>query len=139
MNRTFQHKVSKQAVAAIILLAATALWCFLARTSLSPLVGLVCMMAGAAAIDRLVNTTYTFATDGTLTIRRGRLARPQHIEVAAIMATHKMRGSLFTAPHIVIEYGTGGRMIFAQPSDFDAFVDEIRHRQECQDSEYEKQ
>ena len=139
MNRTFQHKVSKQAVAAIILLAATALWCFLARTSLSPLVGLVCMMAGAAAVDRLVNTTYTFATDGTLTIRRGRLARPQQIEVAAIMVTHKMRGSLFTAPHIVIEYGTGGRMIFAQPSDFDAFVDEIRRRQECQDSEYEKQ
>lgn len=135
MNRTFHQKFSIQTLAAVVLLAAMGLWCFLVRTGLTPVAGLVCMLVGAAAVDRLVNTTYVFTPDGMLTITRGRLGRPLKISVDEIVMARKMRGSIFTAPHIVIEYGGNHRMTFAQPTDFDAFIAEIKRRQTTYDNE----
>ena len=58
MNRTFQHKISIQAIAAVILLATCALMLFLNRTGITPLLGMVLLIIGAAAVDRTVHTEY---------------------------------------------------------------------------------
>lgn len=129
MNRTFHQKQSPQAFATITILAACALWCFLVRTGPTPAIGMVCMIVGAAAVDRTVNTTYTFRPDGTLAIERGRMSRRLVINVNEIISVRKMRGSLFVAPHIVIEYGRAQQFTHAQPNDADAFIDEIKRRQ----------
>lgn len=131
MNRTFHQQFSLQAFAAILIVAVMGLWCFLSRTGPTPIIGLCCMLTGAAAVDRLVNTTYTFTTDGNLVISRGRLGKRLVIAVDEIVAARPIRGSLFVARHIIIEYGAG-HTTFAQPSDTDAFLKEIkrRHNQE---------
>lgn len=51
MNRTFQHKISIQAIAAVVLLAACALMLFLNRTGITPLLGMVLLIIGAAAVE----------------------------------------------------------------------------------------
>lgn len=128
MNRTFHHNVSVQGLAAVVLLAVAGLWCFLMRTNGLPIVGAVCLLLGAAAVDRLVNTTYTFTSEGELVIARGRLAKRLVIVVEEIVAVRPVRGSLFTARHVVIEYGCG-KITYAQPSQTREFIDEIRRRQ----------
>ena len=129
MNRTFHQHVSIQGVLTIVLLAAIALWCFLARVGVSPLVGFVCLLLGAAAVDRLVNTTYVFTSNGKLLITRGRLGEKKEIAVDEIISARPIRGTLFTARHVVIEYGCG-KITYAQPSGEREFIDEIRCRQE---------
>lgn len=134
MNRTFHQHVSLQGVLTIVLLAAVALWCFLARAGASPLVGLVCLLLGAAAVDRLVNTTYLFTSDGRLLITRGRLGEKREIAVNEIIVVRPIKGTLFTARHVVIEYGCG-KITYAQPSREREFIDEIRRRQERMERE----
>lgn len=129
MNRTFHQKLTPQALAAIVLLAACALWCLLVRTGATPFVGLLCLVVGAAAVDRTVNTTYVFAADGTLTITRGRLGRRTVIAVDEIISVRQMRGGIVTASHIIIEYGRAQRYTYAQPSDPQAFIAEVKRRQ----------
>ena len=101
MNRTFHHNVSLQGIATIVLLA---------------------------VVDRLVNTTYTFTADGDLVIARGRLGKSMTICVNEIIVARAVRGTLFTARHIVIEYGCG-KITYAQPQQTSEFIEEIRRRQ----------
>lgn len=129
MNRTFHQRFSPQGVVTVVLLAVTALWCFLVRTGVTPTIGFVCMLIGAAAVDRIVNTTYVFTPDGQLVITRGRLAKRLAIPVGDIIDVHEIRGSMFIAPHIIIEYGATRHMTSAQPTDFEAFIAEIKRRQ----------
>lgn len=129
MNRTFQHHVSAQGVLTVVLLAVAALWCFLAHTGMTPLAGFLCLMLGATAVDRLVNSSYTFTPVGRLVIVRGRLGKRIEIDVKAIEAVRPIRGALFTARHIIIEYG-GGKITSVQPADTNGFIAEIRRRQQ---------
>ena len=128
MNRTFHHNFSLQGIATIVLLAVAALWCFLVRSGITPALGFVCLLIGAAGVDRLVHTTYTFTADGNLVIVRGRLGKSTTISVNEIIAARAVRGTLFTARHIVIEYGCG-KITYAQPQQTKEFIEEIRRRQ----------
>ena len=105
------------------------MWCFLVRTDVTPLIGLVCMLVGAAGVDRSINTTYTFTTDGQLVIARGRLGKRLVIPVDDIISARKIKGTLIVASHIVIEYGAS-HITYAQPSEPDGFIREIKRRQE---------
>ena len=88
----------------------------------------MCLLLGAACVDRLVHTTYTFTADGNLVIVRGRLGKSTTIAVNEIIAARAVRGTLFTARHIVIEYGCG-KITYAQPQQTKEFIEEIRRRQ----------
>lgn len=127
MNRTFHHKLSIQAVATVVLLAVCALWCFLVRTGLSPFAGLACMMLGAIAVDRMIHTEYVITDSDQLVISRGRLCKPTAIEIGDIVAVRHVRGMLFVAPHVIVEYGAG-RITSVQPAEPDAFIKEIKKR-----------
>ncbi len=87
------------------------------------------MLVGAAGVDRSINTTYTFTADGQLVIARGRLGKHLVIPVGDIISVRKIRGTLIVASHIVIEYGAG-HITYAQPSEADGFIREIKRRQE---------
>lgn len=128
MNRTFHHHVSVQGVLAVALMAVVALWCFWERSGISPVLGFVCLMLGAAAVDRLVNSSYTFTNDNILVVEHGRLGKRLQIPVAEIVAARTVRGSLFVARHIVIEYGYG-KIAYVQPQQTHDFINEIRRRQ----------
>ena len=127
MNRTFHQHVSVQGIVAVVLLAVAALWCFLARDGILPICGFACLMAGAAAVDRLVNTTYVFTPDDHLVITRGRLGKSLTIDVDTIVSVRSIRGTLFFSRHLVIEYGNG-RITYAQPAKTNDFVGEIHRR-----------
>lgn len=127
MNRTFQHKLNIQSVAAVVIIAACALWCFLARTSLSPVFGFACMLLGAAAVDRMLHTEYVITTDNRLVISRGRIVKPKAINIDEIVAVRPVRGMLFVAPYVLIEYGMG-RATSVQPADTAAFIKEMKRR-----------
>lgn len=127
MNRTFHHKLNVQAVVTVVLLAAFALWCFLMRTGLSPLFGLLCLLLGAAAVDRMVHTEYVITTDDRLIIKRGRLSKPLVIDIDEIVEIHEVRGMFLVAGHIVIEYGIR-HMASVQPADPEGFIKEVKRR-----------
>ena len=138
MNRTFHQNVSFQGIVAIVLLAVIALWCFLVRSGATPALGFVCLLLGAAGVDRLVNTTYTFTPEGNLIIVRGRLGKNQTIAVNEIVMARPVHGTLFIARHIVIEYGYG-KITYAQPQQMNEFINEIRRRQNTLTTENRQQ
>ena len=121
MNRTFHHNVSLHGIATIVLLAVAALWCFLVRSGITPALGSVCLLLCAAGVDSVVHTTYTFTADGNLVIVRGRLGKSTTISVNEIIAARAVRGTLFTARHIVIEYGCG-KITNPQPQQTKEFI-----------------
>ena len=127
MNRTFQHKLSVQSLAAVVLLAACALLCFLNRTGLTPLFGFVCLMLGAAAVDRMIHSEYVLTADGRLVISRGHLSKPLVVNIDEIVAVRPVRGALLIAPHVIIEYGMG-HITSVQPADTDGFIKEVKRR-----------
>lgn len=127
MNRTFQHKISVQALATLVLLAACALLCFLNRTGLTPVFGFVCLMLGAAAVDRMIHSEYVMTPDNRLVISRGRLSKPLAINIDEIVAVRPVRGALLVAPHVIIEYGMG-HITSVQPVDTDGFIKEVKRR-----------
>lgn len=137
MNRTFQHKISIQAIAAVILLATCALMLFLNRTGITPLLGMVLLIIGAAAVDRTVHTEYIMTPDNKLVISRGRIAKPIVVNIENIVAVRPVRGLLFVANHIVIEYGAG-HFTSVQPADSEGFVKELKRRLQQSDSTIEK-
>lgn len=137
MNRTFQHKISIQAIAAVILLATCALMLFLNRTGITPLLGMVLLIIGAAAVDRTVHTEYIMTSDNKLVISRGRIAKPIVVNIEDIVAVRPVRGLLFVANHIVIEYGAG-HFTSVQPADSEGFVKELKRRLQQSDSTIEK-
>ena len=136
MNRTFQHKISIQAIAAVVLLAACALMLFLNRTGITPLLGMVLLIIGAAAVDRTVHTEYIMTSDNQLVISRGRIAKPIVVNIEDIVAVRPVRGLLFVASHIVIEYGAV-HFTSVQPADSEGFVKELKRRLQQSDSTIE--
>ena len=137
MNRTFQQNISIQAIAAVILLATCALMLFLNRTGITPLLGMVLLIIGAAAVDRTVHTEYIMTSDNKLVISRGRIAKPIVVNIEDIVAVRPVRGLLFVANHIVIEYGAG-HFTSVQPADSEGFVKELKRRLQQSDSTIEK-
>lgn len=127
MNRTFQHKISVQALATLVLLAACALLCFLNRTGLTPLFGFACLLLGAAAVDRMIHSEYVMTTDNRLVISRGRLSKSLVINIDEIVAVRPVRGAMLIAPHIIIEYGMG-HITSVQPADATGFIKEVKRR-----------
>lgn len=137
MNRTFQHKISIQAIAAVVLLAACALMLFLNRTGITPLLGMVLLVIGAAAVDRTVHTEYIMTSDNKLVISRGRIAKPIVVNIEDIVAVRPVRGLLFVASHIVIEYGAE-HFTSVQPADSEGFVKELKRRLQQSESTIEE-
>lgn len=125
MERSFQHRFTVPAKCAIVLFAALSLWFFWQKMAI---VGAVVAVVVVAMIERVLNTRYLF-TDRNLVIIRGRFARRREIRLSDIVRCTPISGAFGMSGSLLIEYGVG-RLIQVQPVESEAFISELRKRQE---------
>lgn len=129
MNRTFHYRVSLVNYLAVFIVAAAALFFFWNRSAANAVVGFLLLMAVLMMVERIIHTMYVFTADGMLVIDRGRFSRSIAIPVSDIIKVSIVRLALLPVRFVTIEYGAG-RVVTVQPVNEEAFVDEIRRRQE---------
>ena len=110
MNRTFHYKASLLNYAGAV-------------------VGTVLMLAVVLMVERIIHTAYVFTDDGLLVVSKGRFLRPVSIRVGDIIEVKRMRMSVLPQGYVLIRYGAGHELS-VQPANEDAFINEIRRRQE---------
>lgn len=129
MNRTFHYRVSLVNYLAVFIVAAAALFFFWNRSIANAVVGFLLLMAVLMMVERIIHTMYVFTADGVLVIDRGRFSRSIAIPVSDIIKVGIVRPALLPVRFVTIEYGAG-RVVTVQPVNEEAFVDEIKRRQE---------
>lgn len=129
MNRTFHYRVSLVNYLAVFIVAAAALFFFWNRSIANAVVGFLLLMAVLMMVERIIHTMYVFTADGMLVIDRGRFSRSIAIPVSDIIKVGIVRPALLPVRFVTIEYGAG-RVVTVQPVNEEAFVDEIKRRQE---------
>ena len=129
MNRTFHYRVSLLNYVAIAVVAAAALCMFWHRSAAGAVAGLALMMAVVLMVERIIHTAYVFTDDGLLVVSKGRFLRPVSIRVGDIIEVKRMRMSVLPQGYVLIRYGAGHELS-VQPANEDAFINEIRRRQE---------
>lgn len=129
MNRTFHYRVSLVNYLAVFIVAAAALFFFWNRSIANAVVGFLLLMAVLMMVERIIHTMYVFTADGMLVIDRGRFSHSIAIPVSDIIKVGIVRPALLPVRFVTIEYGAG-RVVTVQPVNEEAFVDEIKRRQE---------
>lgn len=114
-----------------------ALVCFWIHSGIAPIVGLVAVVLGVKATERLINTTYTITANWQLIVSQGRLSRPRAYPIAYITAINRIAGSPLVAGGIVIEFA-GGKMLTVRPENEQRFENELRHCINTIDKQNEK-
>ena len=127
MIRTFHSKVNRKTLC-FCLLPGTVLAVYFFWVKL-PLPALCCMVFLVFVVERLIHTSYVFTDDGLLVVSKGRFSRPVSIRVGDIIEVKKMHMSVLPQGYVLIRYGAG-RELSVQPANEDAFINEIRRRQE---------
>lgn len=96
------------------------------------LMGVVVLM-----IERIIHTVYVLTADGRLIISRGRFSRELSVPVNEIIRMSVIRPRLLGVRYILIEYGAGHETT-VQPVNEEAFMREVRDRQERVCINYDK-
>ena len=128
MERTFHQQftmANKCGITVFSLLAFYLLWQKAALTGLFVAVIVVLM------IERMIHTTYTFTVSErseVLRIDRGRFS-PTVIAVNEIVRCTLMKTAFGLSHYLLIEYG-GRRMVSVTPDNSEAFIAELKKRQE---------
>lgn len=129
MERTFHQQftmANKCGITVFSLLAFYLLWQKAALTGLFVAVIVVLM------IERMIHTTYTFTVSErseVLRIDHGRFSRPTVIAVNEIVRCTLMKTAFGLSHYLLIEYG-GRRMVSVTPDNSEAFIAELKKRQE---------
>lgn len=137
MDKLFHQRFSIKTCLPAVVLALAALVCFWIHSGIAPIVGLVAVVLGVKATERLINTTYTITANGQLIVSQGRLSRPRAYPIAYITAINRIAGSPLVAGGIVIEFA-GGRMLTVRPENEQRFENELRHCINTIDKQNEK-
>ena len=111
MNRTFHYRVSFLNYAAIVVVAACALFAFWHRSAPNVVLGVGLMAVVVLMVERIIHTSYVFTDDGMLVVCKGRFSR-----------------TLTILKYVLVRYGAG-REISLQPVNDEAFISEVRRRQ----------
>ena len=96
------------------------------------------VLACVLMIERILHTVYVFTADGLLVINRGRFSRQTVIHVSDILSAEKLRAGVLPVRYVLVRYGAGHE-VAVQPVNEDAFIGEIRRRQQETESDFEKQ
>ena len=129
LERTFHQQftmANKCGITVFSLLAFYLLWQKAALTGLFVAVIVVLM------IERMIHTTYTFTVSErseVLRIDRGRFSRPTVIAVNEIVRCTLMKTAFGLSHYLLIEYGER-RMVSVTPDNSEAFIAELKKRQE---------
>lgn len=101
---------------------------FWQNTQAGAVLGLLFMILTMLAIERSIHSVYTFTDDGFLVFEYGKLSKKKAIMISDIVKVRKIKTVFGLSHYLLITYGAG-RMISAQPQKEDAFVEEIKKRQ----------
>ena len=129
MYRTFHYRVTFAGFVAVVLTAAAAFSFLWHRTAPNVIIGFMLVFAAMLMIERMIHTEYTFTPEGMLVIRRGRFSRTLSVPVNEILRAEVVRHRLLPVRYVLIEYGAGHE-VSVQPVGEDAFLRELRKRQE---------
>lgn len=99
------------------------------RSAVNALVGFLLMGVAVLMIERIIHTVYVLTSDGRLIISRGRFSRELSVPVNEIIRMRVVRPGLLGVRYVLIEYGAGHETA-VQPVNEDAFMREVRDRQE---------
>lgn len=127
MNRTFHRRVTIQDIAAIALHALCAFACFWQHTGAWAIVGAWLAMTALVAIERAIHTTYVITDEGILHIDKGRLSRPQTIDIAQIEDVFLTKASFLRPTHVALQTGSNGWLALL-PDNNEAFINEINKK-----------
>lgn len=128
MNRTFHYRVSFLNYAAIVVVAACALFAFWHRSAPNVVLGVGLMAVMVLMVERIIHTSYVFTDDGMLVVCKGRFSRTLTIRVGDIVSARIVRAGLLPVKYVLVRYGAG-REISLQPVNDEAFISEVRRRQ----------
>lgn len=129
MNRSFHYRASWLNYFCIVIVAGAAMFSFWHRSAVNALVGFLLMGVAVLMIERIIHTVYVLTSDGRLIISRGRFSRELSVPVNEIIRMRVVRPGLLGVRYVLIEYGAGHETT-VQPVNEDAFMREVRDRQE---------
>lgn len=129
--RTFRQRISPATVIVTVITALLALSFLWNRSAAGAVIALALMLLTVVLVDRILHSEYVFLDD-SLTVRRGRFARPVVIAIKDITEVRTVR-TLFTS-YILVVYASG-RYITARPDNTGAFIDEIKRRKKMKNEE----
>lgn len=130
INRTFHYRVTFLNYVAIIVVAVAALCAFWHKSAANAVVGLALMIAVVLMVERIVHTAYTLTADGRLRVSKGRFSRRVEIRLTDIVSVETVHGRLLPVRYVLVRYGAGHELA-VQPANEEAFIEEIRKRQEA--------
>ena len=129
MTRTFQHRVTLSSIVCVVLLAFLTLYFFWHRGSVSVIIGVVLLVITTLVIERLIHTSYTFNDAGMLEINRGRFSSQILVPISDIISAETRKQPFGVTRYVLIEFGAS-HFISVQPDNEEAFIQEIRKRQD---------
>lgn len=137
MNRSFHYRASWLNYTCIIVVAVAAMYSLWRRSVVNAIVGFMLMGVVVLMIERIIHTVYVLTADGRLIISRGRFSRELSVPVNEIIRMSVIRPRLLGVRYILIEYGAGHETT-VQPVNEEAFMREVRDRQERVCINYDK-
>ncbi len=136
LQRSFHRRLTWEAMACILLLAACALYFLLQRSPSYAVIALVLVCIDVVMIERAIHTTYSFTAEGNLVVSRGRFSRDVVFPVSDITRVERHRPLLWGSGFLLITYGAN-HYISVQPDQENSFLDEIKRQQKKYDKENE--
>ncbi len=100
MNRIFHARIVPGQYLFLLLVAALAFWALWEKNIL---LAAACMLWLVFLIERLIHTTYTLTTGGTLLIDRGRFSRRRERPLSDIVSVERA-SSMQVAGHALVRY-----------------------------------
>jgi len=132
MDRIFHQRLTLSAKCGIVLFSLLALWLFWNKQAA---LGLLVMIVVVGMIERVLHTVYIFRSfeeDDALIIDHGRFSMKFSVPVNEIIRCTPMKGAYGRSSYLALEYGNK-RMISVLPVDEQAFMAELKKRQQAQE------
>lgn len=104
MNRIFHARIGFVHWLVLLLFALLTIYGFLNRSSIPSAVGMIALVL---LVERLIHTTYTVTSQGTLVIYRGRFARGCTIPLSRITLVERHSACFSLVSYVVVRYGDG--------------------------------
>lgn len=135
MNRTFHARIAPGQYLCLLLVAFVAIYGFWQR---QPFIGIVPLLLLVLMVERLIHTTYTVTSQGTLQIYYGRFARMRTIHLEQVTSMRRvsvLRVGRFSLMHyVLLSYGAG-QSVALMPVKEQEFMDFLARKQDFVDVE----
>ena len=134
-DRTFHKRFTISSKVGISVFTALAAYFFWTKTAI---IGILLAIVIVGMIERILHTTYTFRRVKPidrdeemdfLIVNEGRFSRNKTVPVCDIVRMEQVKTAMGMDHCVVIEYGIK-RLICVQPDNEEAFIKEIKKRQE---------